>query len=74
MFRRYYTIQVQGLLDEAVTCPARHQSDQDTLQTNRAKMESEMNYSISDPRIIVGTVRQVQEIVSDIAQWLGYEQ
>lgn len=49
-----------------------HQIDWDKLQTNRAKMESVMDYPISDPRIIVDTVRPLDEVVSEITGWLGY--
>jgi predicted kinase len=52
--------------------PAHHQTDWDIFQMNRAKMESEMNYPIDDPRIIVDTARPVDEIASEIIQWLGY--
>jgi predicted kinase len=52
--------------------PAHHQTDWDNLQTNRAKMENEMNYPISDPRMIVDTVRPLDEIVSEIIQWLRH--
>ena len=44
------------------------------LQSFRAKMTSEMHYPISDPHIIVDTVRPLDEIVLEIKQWLGYEQ
>lgn len=54
--------------------PAHHQTDWDILQTNRTNIESEMNYAISDPRIIVDTAKPLDEIVSEIVQWLGYEQ
>ncbi len=53
--------------------PAHHQKDWDVLQTNRTHMENEMNYPISNPRIIVDTIRPLDEIVSEIVQWLGYE-
>lgn len=52
--------------------PAHHQTDWNKLQTNRAKIESVMNYPIHDPRIIVDTVRPVEEIVSEIIEWLGF--
>lgn len=54
--------------------PAHHQTDWDNLQTNRAKMENEMNYPISDPRMIVDTVRPLEETVSEIIRWLRHEQ
>jgi predicted kinase len=52
--------------------PVHHQTDWNKLQTNRAKMESVMNYPISDPRIIVDTIRPLDEIVSEIIQWIRH--
>ncbi len=52
--------------------PAHHLTDWDTLQISRAKVESVMNYPISDPRIIIDTIRPLDEIVAEIIQWLEY--
>ena len=54
--------------------PSHHQTDWAQFQSFRAKMTSDMNYPISDPHITVDMVRPLDEIVSEIAQWLGYEQ
>jgi len=51
--------------------PAHHQTDWDKLQTNRAKIENVMDYPITDPRIIVDTVRPLDEVVSEIIEWFG---
>ena len=52
--------------------PAHHLIDWDIFQTSRAKVESVMNYPISDPRIIVDTVRPLDETVHEIIAWLEY--
>lgn len=52
--------------------PAHHQTDWDTLQISRAEVESVMSYSISGPRIIVDTIRPLDEIVAEVAQWLRH--
>ncbi len=52
--------------------PAHHLTDWDALQRSHAKVESVMNYPISDPRITVDTVRPLDEIVAEIVQWLGH--
>ncbi len=52
--------------------PAHHQTDWDKLRANRARIESEMNYPISDPQIIIDTIRPQDEIASEIIAWLEY--
>src|SRR5579871_6024884 len=52
--------------------PAHHQTDWDTLQTNRAAAERIMDYPIAHPRIIVDTVKPLSEVVAEIVQWLGH--
>ena len=52
--------------------PAHHQTDWDTLQTNRSEMERVMDYPILHPLITVDTVRPLDEVVAEIVQWLGY--
>jgi hypothetical protein len=50
--------------------PAHHQVDWDAFQQVRAKMVSTMDHPIYDPRIIVNTIRPLDEIVAEIVQWL----
>lgn len=52
--------------------PAHHQTDWDTLHANRHEMERAMDYPISHPRIIVDTVRPLDEVVAEIVEWLGH--
>jgi predicted kinase len=54
--------------------PAHHLIDWDIFQTSRARVESVMSYPISDPRIIVDTVRPLDGIITEIIAWLEYEQ
>lgn len=52
--------------------PAHHQVDWDAFRQVRAEMISAMDRPIYDPRIIVDTVRPLDEIVAEIVQWLGH--
>ena len=52
--------------------PTHHQTDWDTFQMNRSEMERVMDYPISHPRILVDTVRPLDEIVAEIARWLEH--
>jgi predicted kinase len=52
--------------------PAHHQIDWDTFQTNRPEMERVMDYPVSHPRLIVDTIRPLDEIATEIIRWLGH--
>lgn len=52
--------------------PAHYQVDWDSFQQVRANMLNAMDHSIYDPRIIVDTVRPLDEIVAEIIWWLGH--
>jgi len=54
--------------------PAHHQTDWAQFQSFHAKITSEIHYPISDPHITVDTIRPLDEIVTETARWLGYEQ
>ena len=51
--------------------PAHHQTDWDALQTSLPEMKRVMEYAIVHPRILVDTVRSLDEIVAEIVQWLN---
>ncbi len=53
--------------------PAHHQTDWDAFQTHRSEMIHVMDYPVSHPRIIVDTIRPLDEIVAEIMQWLAVE-
>ena len=51
---------------------AHHQTDWDTFQASRPEMEQVMDYPIAHPHLIVDTARPLDEIVAEIARWLGH--
>lgn len=52
--------------------PAHHQTDWDTFQMHRSEMEHVMDYTVWHSRLIVDTVRPLDEVVAEIVQWLGH--
>ncbi len=53
--------------------PAHHMTDWERVQAYRRQYTVEAGYTITEPHIVVDTVRPLDECVKDVVKWLNYK-